>query len=190
MKIQRTTLRQVIFFLEKIIGKDIEIKEISSGEISHTKCRLDILLGSLSNREKKIIKLRYFDNEKHTLSEIGKEMGYSGSHVRQIEQKGIRKLRHVGRMFFINKIIDEIKGEEGLIDEIKNRKKLIYKVYRNRVTICSHCGGTCYSKGDLLTVTEKPLMLGDNFIHERLDYVVYGRKIENQNEVSVFVIRK
>lgn len=54
------------------------------------------ILNSLSEREKKIIKMRYgIESEQpKTLLQIGKEMGYSKERIRQLETAAITKLRY------------------------------------------------------------------------------------------------
>jgi RNA polymerase primary sigma factor len=61
-------------------------------------------LMQLSDQEKSVIKLRFgLEDEKPcTLSEIGKIMGVSRERVRQIELKGLRKLRALTRKFQIH----------------------------------------------------------------------------------------
>lgn len=58
----------------------------------------------LSDQEKSVIKLRFgLEDEKPcTLSEIGKMMGVSRERVRQIELKGLRKLRALTKKFQIH----------------------------------------------------------------------------------------
>ncbi|KAA3597142.1 MAG: RNA polymerase sigma factor RpoD/SigA [Calditrichaeota bacterium] len=63
------------------------------------KSEIDRVLNSLSVREAKIIKL-YFGIDSHkamTLEEIGREIGLTKERVRQIKERGIKKLRHASR---------------------------------------------------------------------------------------------
>lgn len=63
------------------------------------KAEIDRVLNSLSVREAKIIKL-YFGIDAHkamTLEEIGREIGLTKERVRQIKERGIKKLRHASR---------------------------------------------------------------------------------------------
>lgn len=65
------------------------------------------MLDSLTPRESKILKLRFgVGCEEHTYEEIGKMFDVSRERVRQIEAKGLRKLRHPSRsdklQFFAN----------------------------------------------------------------------------------------
>jgi RNA polymerase sigma factor (sigma-70 family) len=56
-------------------------------------------LKTLSPREEQVLRLRYGlgQDQDHTLEEIGAQFGVSRERVRQIEQKGLRKLRHPTR---------------------------------------------------------------------------------------------
>ena len=53
-------------------------------------------LGKLSDRERKIIELRFglCDGKYRTLEEVGREFGITRERIRQIEAKALRKLRH------------------------------------------------------------------------------------------------
>ena len=63
------------------------------------------LLASLSERERKIIEMRYgLDNEQGlTLKEVGQEFGLTRERIRQIEKEALAKLRHPSRS---RKLID------------------------------------------------------------------------------------
>jgi RNA polymerase primary sigma factor len=53
------------------------------------------LIGSLSDREQLILRLRYGlgGNEEHTLEQIGQSLGLSRERVRQLEARALKKLR-------------------------------------------------------------------------------------------------
>ena len=57
------------------------------------------ILKDLSDREERVIRLRYGldDNHPRTLEEVGKEFGVTRERIRQIEAKAIKKLRHPTR---------------------------------------------------------------------------------------------
>jgi RNA polymerase primary sigma factor len=57
------------------------------------------VLGSLSERESRIIALRFGldDGRQRTLEEVGREFGVTRERIRQIEAKALRKLRHPSR---------------------------------------------------------------------------------------------
>jgi RNA polymerase sigma factor (sigma-70 family) len=63
------------------------------------------LLASLTDRERKIIEMRYgLDNEQGlTLKEVGEEFGLTRERIRQIEKEALAKLRHPSRS---RKLID------------------------------------------------------------------------------------
>jgi len=72
------------------------------------KKELNTLLSNLSDREERVIKLRFglIDGRTKTLEEVGKEFGVTRERIRQIEAKALRKLRHPSRS---NKLRDFIK---------------------------------------------------------------------------------
>ncbi len=72
------------------------------------KRELNALLNNLSDREERVIKLRFglIDGRTKTLEEVGKEFGVTRERIRQIEAKALRKLRHPSRS---NKLRDFIK---------------------------------------------------------------------------------
>jgi len=57
------------------------------------------VLGELTDRERKIIVLRYGleDDRSRTLEEVGQEFNVTRERIRQIEAKALRKLRHPSR---------------------------------------------------------------------------------------------
>ena len=61
--------------------------------------QLDSVLHTLSEREKKVIQLRFglTDGHPRTLEEVGKEFGVTRERIRQIESKTLSKLRHPSR---------------------------------------------------------------------------------------------
>jgi RNA polymerase primary sigma factor len=61
--------------------------------------QLDSVLHTLSEREKKVIQLRFglTDGHPRTLEEVGREFGVSRERIRQIESKTLSKLRHPSR---------------------------------------------------------------------------------------------
>lgn len=60
---------------------------------------LDEVLETLTDREEKVLRLRYglLDGKTHTLEEVGKEFGVTRERIRQIEGKALRKLRQASR---------------------------------------------------------------------------------------------
>ena len=61
--------------------------------------QLDSVLHTLSEREKKVIQLRFglADGHPRTLEEVGREFGVTRERIRQIESKTLSKLRHPSR---------------------------------------------------------------------------------------------
>lgn len=61
--------------------------------------QLEEVLGTLSEREQKVLTLRFGleDGRARTLEEVGKEFNVTRERIRQIEAKALRKLRHPSR---------------------------------------------------------------------------------------------
>jgi len=85
------------------LGDFIEDKE-SESPVDFTtrqllKEELYAILKDLSDREERVIRLRYGldDNRPRTLEEVGREFGVTRERIRQIEAKAIKKLRHPTR---------------------------------------------------------------------------------------------
>jgi len=71
--------------------------------------QLDAILHTLSEREKKVIQLRFglTDGHPRTLEEVGKEFGVTRERIRQIESKTLSKLRHPSRSQKLRDYLDE-----------------------------------------------------------------------------------
>ena len=63
------------------------------------KDKLGDVLGSLTERERKVLELRFglVDGYVRTLEEVGKQYKVTRERIRQIEAKALRKLRHPTR---------------------------------------------------------------------------------------------
>ena len=61
--------------------------------------QLEEVLDTLTEREQKVLKLRFGleDGHPRTLEEVGKEFDVTRERIRQIEAKALRKLRHPSR---------------------------------------------------------------------------------------------
>ena len=61
--------------------------------------QLDEVLDTLTEREQKVLRLRFGmnDGRARTLEEVGKEFDFTRERIRQIEAKALRKLRHPSR---------------------------------------------------------------------------------------------
>ena len=85
---------------DSYFGDFIEDNQIDSPVASATqemlKERIDVVLKTLSYREREIIKLRYGigDGYTYTLEEVGRIFKVTRERVRQVEAKAIRKLQH------------------------------------------------------------------------------------------------
>ncbi len=72
--------------------------------------KLDDVLGTLTYREREIIKLRYGlgDGYTYTLEEVGKIFRVTRERVRQIEAKAVRKLQHPIRSRLLEGFLESI----------------------------------------------------------------------------------
>jgi RNA polymerase primary sigma factor len=64
------------------------------------KDKLSDVLGTLTERERRIVELRFglIDGYARTLEEVGKQYKVTRERIRQIEAKALRKLRHPTRV--------------------------------------------------------------------------------------------
>ena len=69
---------------------------------------LDMILGTLENRESEVIRYRYglMDGEPRTLEEVGHIFGLTKERIRQIEAKALRKLRNPFRAKLLRETFD------------------------------------------------------------------------------------
>src|SRR5438093_10538195 len=74
------------------------------------KGKLTEVLNGLSERERKILELRYglADGYPRTLEEVGKQYSVTRERIRQIEAKALRKLRHPTRRSKLEGFLDTI----------------------------------------------------------------------------------
>ncbi|MED7926302.1 RNA polymerase sigma factor RpoD [Nonomuraea sp. LP-02] len=70
--------------------------------------QLDDILATLSDREQRIIQLRFglADGHPRTLEEVGREFGVTRERIRQIESKTLAKLRHPTRAQMLRDYLD------------------------------------------------------------------------------------
>jgi len=73
------------------------------------------VLGSLSDREKKVLSLRFglVDGYSRTLEEVGKQFKVTRERIRQIEAKALRKMRHPTRIRQLHGFFDSDQAQEG-----------------------------------------------------------------------------
>lgn len=82
------------------------------------KDQLDEVLGTLTDRERRVLDLRYglTDGQERTLEEVGQEFEVTRERVRQIEAKALRKLRHPSRSRKLRDYL-ELKPSEMIKEE-------------------------------------------------------------------------
>ncbi len=70
--------------------------------------QLNEVLGTLTDREQEVLKLRFGleDGRTRTLEEVGKEFNVTRERIRQIEAKALRKLRHPSRSRKLKDFLD------------------------------------------------------------------------------------
>jgi RNA polymerase primary sigma factor len=70
-----------------------------AADVSAMQEQLRAVLGALTDRERRVIELRYglHDGRARTLEEVGREFGVTRERIRQIESKTLGKLRHPSR---------------------------------------------------------------------------------------------
>ena len=66
------------------------------------------VLSTLSDREEKILRLRFGIGEKHehTLEEVGQDFDLTRERIRQLEDKALSKLKHSGRADKLRSLIE------------------------------------------------------------------------------------
>ncbi len=88
---------------ESILGDFIpdesQLSPVDQASKQLLKDHLDEVLGSLTERESKVLKLRFGleGTKQMTLEEVGKVFGVTRERIRQIEAKALRKLKHPSR---------------------------------------------------------------------------------------------
>ena len=88
---------------ESILGDFIpderELSPIDQASKQLLKDHLDEVLSTLSDREARVLKLRFGleGNKQMTLEEVGRVFGVTRERIRQIEAKALRKLKHPSR---------------------------------------------------------------------------------------------
>ncbi len=90
---------------------------VASATQEMLKERIDVVLKTLSYREREIIKLRYGigDGYTYTLEEVGRIFKVTRERVRQVEAKAIRKLQHPVRARKLEGFIDPTRPHSGLV---------------------------------------------------------------------------
>ena len=91
--------------------------------------QLDRILSTLTDREEKVIRLRFgmVDGRERTLKETGKKFDVTKERIRQIETKALRKLRHPTRSHKVENYFFEIEKRSST-ENIEEKEK-IYAIY-------------------------------------------------------------
>lgn len=86
-------------FLGDFIPDESQASPVDTASRRLLKDHLDDVLSTLSDREAKVLKLRFGleGNKQMTLEEVGKVFGVTRERIRQIEAKALRKLKHPSR---------------------------------------------------------------------------------------------
>ena len=86
-------------FLGDFIPDEGSLSPVDQASKQLLKDHLDEVLATLSDREAKVLKLRFGleENNQMTLEEVGKVFGVTRERIRQIEAKALRKLKHPSR---------------------------------------------------------------------------------------------
>lgn len=86
-------------FLGDFIPDETQLSPVDQASKQLLKDHLDEVLATLSDREAKVLKLRFGleGNKQMTLEEVGKVFGVTRERIRQIEAKALRKLKHPSR---------------------------------------------------------------------------------------------
>ncbi|OGM10464.1 RNA polymerase sigma factor RpoD [Candidatus Woesebacteria bacterium RBG_13_34_9] len=86
-------------FLGDFIPDESQLSPVDAASKQLLKGHLDEVLATLSDREAKVLKLRFGleGNKQMTLEEVGKVFGVTRERIRQIEAKALRKLKHPSR---------------------------------------------------------------------------------------------
>jgi RNA polymerase primary sigma factor len=94
-------------FGDFIEDKSAENPSVMTGA-SLLKEKLDQVLGSLNERERRIVEMRFglVDGYGRTLEELGRHYKLTRERIRQIEAKALRKLRHPTRAFHLKGFLD------------------------------------------------------------------------------------
>jgi len=94
--------------ISDLVENDSVVSPDAVAEVNFDKERVDGLLGKMSEREKRILDMRFglADNKSHTLAEAAKKLGVSRERIRQIEEEALKKLRSF--------VTDQEKESKGL----------------------------------------------------------------------------
>jgi len=118
-KYKRNLLKENEYISELIddvyYTEDVMINDICKEEYN---ARIHIILDTLYDREKNVLKYRFLDNME-TLENTGKHFGVSKERIRQIEAKALRKLRHPTRGKWLLDFMDLVDDDPSKINNDK-----------------------------------------------------------------------
>jgi RNA polymerase primary sigma factor len=85
--------------LKDVIVDEKSVSPFKTLENNEASSRIEEVLASLTEREEKIIRMRFGigAGTEHTLEEVGKFFNLTRERIRQIEIKALKKLRHPAR---------------------------------------------------------------------------------------------
>jgi RNA polymerase primary sigma factor len=126
MEISPEKVREIIKASQKPVSLDYPLSEDGNSELGDTiedgitptptdvayhqilKEQVENVLESLTERERKVIQLRFGlnDGRSRTLEEVGREFHVTRERIRQIEAKAMRKLRHPSRSRTLKDYLD------------------------------------------------------------------------------------
>ncbi len=93
--------------LKDVIIDEKSVSPFKTLENSEAANRIEQVLSSLTEREEKIIRMRFGIGvgSEHTLEEVGKYFNLTRERIRQIEIKALKKLRHPARSKFLREYV-------------------------------------------------------------------------------------
>ncbi len=100
-------------FEDNVISDLIQDFEVENAEecagTALIRCRINEILDTLTDNEKGVMLLRYglADGQAYTLGEVANAFQITRERVRQIEQTGLRKLKHPSRSGRLREMLDE-----------------------------------------------------------------------------------
>lgn len=95
--------------LGNFIENDLEPSPAESAYGNMLKSKMEELLGTLTPREARILRLRFGmqNGRSYTLEEVGKKFGLTRERIRQIEGRALRRLRHPRRSRHLRDYLDD-----------------------------------------------------------------------------------
>ena len=95
--------------LSSFITAGTQAEPEKATEAALLKEQVHLLLGTLDERERRVLELRYGigGDRARTLEEVGKEFGVTRERIRQIEAKALRKLRHPARSKIVSDYLQD-----------------------------------------------------------------------------------